>query len=74
MRFPSKCLSVFLQKKNFLMVAHIKNVSIKSCRIFKKNENGHYFFGSDQSKIWHPRKNAFDLHIFDRSDPKKINN
>ena len=36
------------------MVAHIKNVSIKSCHIFKKNKNGHFifgFFGSDPSKM-----------------------
>ena len=32
----------------------LKNVSIKSCHISKKNENGHFifgFFGSDPSKM-----------------------
>ena len=36
------------------MVTHIKNVSIKSCQIFKKNKNGHFIFGffySDLSKM-----------------------
>ena len=43
-----------LSKKNFLMVAHIKNVSKQSCHIFKKNKNGRFifdFFGSDPSKM-----------------------
>ena len=33
---------------------HSKNVTIKSCHIFKKNKNGHLifdFFGSDPSKM-----------------------
>ena len=34
-----------VRKKNFLMVLNIKNVSIKSCHIFKKNKNGHFIFG-----------------------------
>ena len=37
----------------------LKNVSIKSCHIFKKNKNGHFifgFFGSDPSKMDQTRK------------------
>ena len=51
----SECLSICLSaKKNFLMVAPIKNVTIKSWHIFKKNKNGHFIFGffwSDPSKM-----------------------
>ena len=30
------------EKNNFLMVAHIKNVNIISCQIFKKDKNGRF--------------------------------
>ena len=46
--FPSVCLSA----KNLLMDAHVKNVSIQSCRIFKKDKNSCFIldiFGSDLS-------------------------
>ena len=50
----SVCLSVFLQKKTSYWLQISKNVSIKSCHIFKKNKNGRFifdFFGSDPSKM-----------------------
>ena len=54
--FPSVCLSECLSaKKLFNGCRYQKNVSIKSCHIFKKNKNGCFifylfFFWSDPSK------------------------